>query len=51
MKDPEYLEIIPNRFPEDYTFRAEYIRELAKGIAFIVLITIVMYVGLMWVRP
>ncbi len=40
--DPEYLEIIPARFPEDYAFRAEYIRH---GIKAIVAIGLIMFVG------
>lgn len=48
MKD--YLEFIPNKFPEDYTMRAEKIRNWLKGIAFCVLMLAVL-LGMLWGLP
>ncbi len=50
MNDPEYIEIIPNKFPEGSTMRAEMIRNWLKGIAFIL---IILFVGftLLWGTP
>ena len=48
--DPEYLEIIPNGFPPDYTMRAEYIRHSIKVIIAIGLIVFVGFI-LLWVTP
>ncbi len=50
MNDPEYIEIIPNKFPEGSTMRAETIRNWLKGICFIILITVVLF-GLLWGTP
>lgn len=50
--DPEYLEIIPNGFPEGYTMRSEYIRHGIKAIGAIGLIVFIVFV-MVWagVRP
>uniref|UniRef100_A0A6M3JCJ0 Uncharacterized protein n=1 Tax=viral metagenome TaxID=1070528 RepID=A0A6M3JCJ0_9ZZZZ len=50
MQEPEYISMISG-FPQNYTMRAETIRNWLKAVAFVVLIAVVMYVGLVWVRP
>ena len=48
--DSEYLEFIPNKFPEDYTMRAEIIREGIKAVIAIGLIMFFMF-ALLWGTP
>jgi hypothetical protein len=48
--DPEYLEIIPNGFPEDYIMRSE---QIYWGIKAVVAIGLIAFVGavLIWGLP
>ncbi len=46
----DYLEFVPNQFPEGYTMRAERIRQVLKGIAAIALIVFVGAI-MLWGTP